>query len=332
MQLGQLRVGMIGCGVNAEDHVRSMREAGLEIAAVCGTVDSPRVADFAKRHEIPLVFNGADELLNARKEWDALALITPPNITLEILEKALPIGVPMFVEKPVAFRSERIKPLLGRNLPVIVGYNRRYYRPVREAREEANRMPPAITRIEFPQATAFTDKLYDRPDYLRGYFSSVAVLGLDLTRFVLGDLKLEHAQRLVNGDDQLLGIAATLTTGSGGVVQFLANFDGSANFSFTMDWSNHRYELKPFEKGTVYDGLEMVQATIEKPLRSFTPKVTREIWLEDVDYKFKPGYVAEALALKSLLQGEDPGNATRLEDAYAASKLAEDLAGRVFTE
>lgn len=328
--MGHLRIGMIGCGANAEDHARAMREAGLELAAVCGTVNSPRVDEFAKRHEVPLVFNGADELLNAGKEWDALAIVVPPIIALEFLEQALVLGVPTLVEKPIAFRSERIKPLLGRDLPVIVGYNRRYYRPVREARKEVLRMPPAMTHIEFPQATAFDKELYDSPEYLMGYFSSVTVLGFDLARFVLGDLKVGHTQHLTNDNEQLLGIAATLTTESGGVVQFLANFHGAANFSVTMDWPDHRYEIKPFEKATIYDGLEMVQATIERPLRSFTPKVTREIWLDDIDYRLKPGFVAEAMAFKALIQGEDPGIAARLEDAYAASKLAEDLAGRVF--
>ena len=113
-------------------------------------------------------------------------------------------------------------------------------------------------------------------------------------------------------------------------MQFLANFRGSANFSVTMDWPDHRFEIKPFEKATVYDGLEMVPPTVERPMRSFTPKATRETWMDDVDYRFKPGYVAEATAFKALIQGEDPGIAARVEDAYAVSKLAEDLAGRVF--
>lgn len=330
--MGKLRIGMIGCGDNAEDHAWAMREAGLELAAVCGTMGSSRAGNFAKRHEIPLVFNGAEELLNAPKEWDALAIIVPGNTALEILEQALPLGAPIFVEKPIAFRSQRIKPLLGRDLPVIVGYNRRYYRPVREARAEILRMPPSISHIEFPQSTTFLNTADDQddPEYLLPYFSSVTVLGLDLVRFVFGDLKVEHAARLTNDTDRLLGIAATLTTGTGGIIQFLANFRGSANFSVTMDWPDHRFELKPFEKATVYDGLEMVPPTVERPMRSYRPKATNEIWMDDIDYRFKPGYVAEAIAFKSLIQGEDPGIAARVEDAYAASKLAEDLADRVF--
>jgi predicted dehydrogenase len=321
---------MIGCGANAEDHARAMRQAGLEISAVCGTMNSPRVRDFALHHQIPLVFNGSEELFSARQEWDAIAIIIPPTITLEILEQALTLDVPIFVEKPVAFQSQRIKPLLGRNLPVMVGYNRRYYKPSREAREEVLRMPPAITHLEFPQSTVYINEPYDSPEYLKGYFSSVTVLGFDLARFVLGDLKVEHTRHLTNNKRQLLGISATLSTRSGGVVQFLANFDGAANFSITMDWPGHRYEIKPFEKATIYDGLEMVQATIERPLRSFTPRVTREIWMDDIDYRFKPGYVAEAMAFKALIQGEKPGIAAGLEDAYAALRLAEELAGRVF--
>ena len=335
--MGQLRIAMIGCGANANDHARSLREAGFEIAAVCGTRNSPRVGDYAKRHEIGRVFNGSDELLDAPQEWDALAIVVSPEATLDILERALTLDIPIFVEKPIAFQSERIKPLVGRDLPVIVGYNRRYYKPAIEARQEVLRSPPVITRIEFPVDHRWLgeqsiEEVYQDPRYLMRYFSSVAILGFDLARFVLGDLAVQHTQHLTDADDRLLGIAATLTTESGGLVQFLGNFHAVANFSITLDWPNHRFELKPFEFGTVYNSLEMVGPTPERPMRMFTPKVSKTIPMDDIDYQFKPGYVAEGHAIKALIRGEDTGVAARIEDAYATTKLAEDLAGRVFPE
>ncbi len=79
------------------------------------------------------MFASPQELLAARSLWDALLIAVPPQATLPILKEAVALGVPILVEKPVACAAAELKPLLEREAPVIVGYNRRFTRLCRHS-------------------------------------------------------------------------------------------------------------------------------------------------------------------------------------------------------
>ena len=88
--------------------------------------------------------------------------------------------------------------------------------------------------------------------------------------------------------------------------------------------------LRPLEIGTVYEGMEVIEPTRENPLRVYRPRESARVALTAEDFKFKPGFLAQARALAALVHGEDPGPAARLEDAHAALHLAEELVGQVY--
>ena len=127
MKIRNPRLAIVGCGDIAEFHAPACREAGLELTAVCSRAGSTRLASFADRHGIPLVFEDVEKLLAASDDWDALLIAVPVDVTLSVLVSALDSHKPILVEKPVARRSSDLLPLINRSLPVIVGYNRRYY-------------------------------------------------------------------------------------------------------------------------------------------------------------------------------------------------------------
>ena len=330
--MGKLRLAIIGCGMNAQDHAPAFRAAGFDITAVCGTPGSRQVHPFAERHGIPLVFDKVTDLLDARREWDGLLIVVSVDAALGVLELALEADAPILIEKPISYRSKDLLPFLHRDLPIIVGYNRRYFRPVREARKEVTEGPLFLGSMIFPQSINTPSRHFDDPRYLAHFFSSVTILGLDLARFIFGELHVEHVCQLTNPGRALLGIAAILRAESGSLVQFMANFQASSNFSVTLDRPGRRFELKPFEAATIYEGLEMRGPNSEWPMRTYTPKISRTIALDDVDYHFKPGYVTQAETFARFIRGECPGIAARLYDAYAALQLAEQLAGQTFPE
>ncbi|MCI0440238.1 MAG: Gfo/Idh/MocA family oxidoreductase [Chloroflexi bacterium] len=324
--MSKLRVGIIGCGRICEFHAPALRAAGFELAAVCSRPGSDRARAFAEKHAIPRVFESAQELLDACEEWDALLIAVSVEPTLEILERALEADTPILVEKPVAFRSSDLKPLLGRNLPVIVGYNRRFYKTVQEARKEAASGAPSMARMILPESVSVPKRPSDDPGYLKNFFSN-SVHGLDMLRFVFGDVRAEHVQRLADSAGVIHGIAATLRSKSGSIIQFAAMWQSPDNFSLTLDRAGRRFELRPFESAALYEGMEVVGPTPETPIRAYRPKLAARVELEEWDRQLKPGFYAQAQALDALARGECPQDAARLEDAYSALALAEDLAG-----
>jgi len=69
-----MRVGIVGCGNIAANHVIAFRGAGVEIAG-CADVDAGRAAAFARRHEIPAAVGSVDALLDLGV--DVVSVCTP---------------------------------------------------------------------------------------------------------------------------------------------------------------------------------------------------------------------------------------------------------------
>jgi predicted dehydrogenase len=278
------------------------------------------------------MFDTWEGMLAERDRWDALAICTPPDITPEILSAALGLDVPVLVEKPVGWSSRRLDEIVRRpHDRVIVGYNRRAYPSVRAAREEARNGPPLLAQLTLPKDVVAPEVPDPTADYLRPFFESVSALGIDVARFVLGDLRVDAVRRLHNPAGNLYGLAAILTTERGDLLQLTGNLNAASNFAFTLYWPGRRFELLPFEIATLYEGLEVIQPTPEYPVSRYSPKVSHRIGLEGHDLVEKPGFVAEAMALKTLMEGGPrDASAATLEDAIAVTKLCEELTGVTF--
>ena len=325
------RVGIIGVGETADWRARALRAAGLEITAVSAQQGSKRLPDFAVRHEIATQFAEWKSMLEHRDLFDALAISTWPDGTPDVLQDAMDLGIPILAEKPVAWNSARLRQLCSRpNSHVFVGYNRRFYRPVQEARKEVLNGPPLLALLTLPtQLYPSTSKGYDpTARYLQSFFESVSALGLDLTRFVMGDLTLLHTSRLKDPEGNLAGFAAVLATQRGDLVQVTGNFAATANFSLVLNRPGRRFDLLPFEAATIYAGMEVLPPDAEYPIRRYVPKKSTQISLDSIDLQEKPGFVGEARVLLAMVKGERPPEfVARLSDALAVTTLCEQLTG-----
>ena len=321
------RLALIGCGNIAEFHPAAFRAAGFHLAAVCSRPGSPRLHSFAQRHDIPLVFDHVSDLFAAREHWDAVLIAVSVDATLNILLQALELDVPVLVEKPIAWRSNDLLPLVNRQLSVIVGYNRRFYRTVQEAQKEVLNGPPLLGHLALPEAVRTPGQPSDDLAYLKPFFGN-SVHGLDIARYVFGGLRLVDVQRLTNSDGAIQALMAMLTTDRGDILHFTGNWQAPANFSLTLDRPGRRFEMRPFEAATIYEGMEVTPPTAEEPIRTYKPKQVGKVDLDETDYRCKPGFVGQARALAALIRGEDPGPAARLEDAHADLELAEGLVGQ----
>lgn len=324
------RIGLIGAGMIAEAHVPALRAAGLEVAAVSSRPGSKRLRDFAARHDIPEVFDDWRTMLEPGR-WDALVIVTPPDATPIALMAAMDLGIPILVEKPVAWNSDRLRQLCSRpHEYVIVGYNRRFYRSVQAARRDVTSGPPLVAHLVLP-ADVVVPQVHDPTGrYLVPFFESVNPHGLDLARFIFGDLRPTAVNRLTTPAGNLAGLGALLSTPRGDVVQVTCSWGSAANFSLTLYRPDRRFELLPLEVAHWYEGIEIQQPSQDYPVRRYTPKLAARIMLDGVDLQQKPGFVGEARALQSMIQGCPPPACTaRLEDALAVTTLCEALTGVV---
>jgi predicted dehydrogenase len=163
--------------------------------------------------------------------------------------------------------------------------------------------------------------------YLRPFFEN-SCHGIDMVRFVLGELKVEAVRLLRSGQGRIGGVTAILSTDRGDLVSFLGNWSAPANYAVTLHRPGRRLELLPFEAATVYEGMDMIDPSDEWPIRRYLPRQTGRIHLDEIDRKEKPGFVAQARAFRDLVEGRAaPENAATLADARSAVALCESLTG-----
>lgn len=150
----RLRIGLVGCGRAAEKlYIPAL--AALQAEAQVTAVADP----LAERRELlashfvgSVTFDSVEALLESA-DLDAVIITTPPDTHVAVAALALQAGIPALVEKPLAPSLDGIDELeaLAKSSPgwLMVGFNRRYWKPVRQLRQVMSVQPkPRAVRAQ----------------------------------------------------------------------------------------------------------------------------------------------------------------------------------------
>ena len=127
--MNEVRWGMIGCGDVTE--VKSgpafSKIENSKLVAVMSRTET-KVRDYAKRHNIPNWYIGADKLINDQAV-DAIYIATPPDSHEYYTRLCAEAGKPVYVEKPMARNYSECLEMINvcekHNVPLFVAYYRR---------------------------------------------------------------------------------------------------------------------------------------------------------------------------------------------------------------
>jgi predicted dehydrogenase len=95
-----LRVGIIGCGRIAVNHVAALRGVENVEVVVVADIDADRAREFAARHDIALACSGTEQMFASG--LDAVTVCTPHAAHVEGVLAAARHGVHVLCEKPIA--------------------------------------------------------------------------------------------------------------------------------------------------------------------------------------------------------------------------------------
>jgi len=143
LKLKTVKWGIIGCGDVTE--VKSgpafQKTEHSELVAVMRR-NAEKAKDYAERHQVPKWYADAGELIDD-PEINAVYVATPPGTHAEYAIKAMQVGKPVYVEKPMATSSAECTEMLRvseeTGMPLNVAYYRRTlpaYLQVKELIEE----------------------------------------------------------------------------------------------------------------------------------------------------------------------------------------------------
>ena len=102
----QLRWGVIGCGIIANQMAEALAAEGRHIDGIANRTHEKAVA-FADKHGVARVYDTIDDLI-AAPDIDVLYLTTPHNTHITYLRKALAAGKHVLCEKSITLNSAEL--------------------------------------------------------------------------------------------------------------------------------------------------------------------------------------------------------------------------------
>jgi predicted dehydrogenase len=177
------RIGLVGCGRWGANHFRtlcSLREEGLvSFLAVCD-IDEAATAKL----DADAVHQDMEEMLRM-EHLDAVALVTPPDSHLALLDLALSAGLPVLIEKPFSDRHDAsVKALtsLPADAVVVVGYLLRHHPGVQRLKRLIDE-----GRFGAIQSLCYVRETTRRKPVQATPLETLAVHGLDLVPWLLNE-------------------------------------------------------------------------------------------------------------------------------------------------
>jgi len=307
---------LIGAGAIAPFHIGALRAAGFDLTGIAASPGSTRVVELAKQHQIANVWTDPLEMISSA-DWDAVVIASSTESIPSLLEVAVRRGKPCLVEKPVAFDGSSILRFREHHDIIRVAYNRRFYASTTAAKDFAA-VGACLFRLELPDTVTAPNNEFAGLRAIR----ENSVHGLDLLRHVIGPYELQN-QLVV---EEPRGRVAIVRTEVGHVGTIHLNWNCPANFSLVLDRAPQRFELRPFEMGSLFEGMDVVEPSSEVPVRRYVPKLVSQVSSFPGPDGVKPGFLDQA---RSLMQRVQNGNwdvrSATLADAAFAADLAQSL-------
>lgn len=104
MENKKIRIGIVGCGRVAENHVTAINR--LPFAQLTAAAGGRKAAEFGERHGVPILDTGE---ICGSDLVDAVLVLTPLSTHHAYTMQALQAGKHVLVEKPVSFAPEEIE-------------------------------------------------------------------------------------------------------------------------------------------------------------------------------------------------------------------------------
>jgi predicted dehydrogenase len=185
-----LKVGFVGVGGIAQRHLTYCQQrADVEIVGHADVV-------FERAEKAAAAFGGraydSHDKLYAAEKPEALVICTPPYAHGDIEAAACDLGIPFFVEKPVAVSMDlalRVQKAVERSgVATQVGYMYRFAEPVLKVRELLRRHQTAMVQAHYYMPGLPPPDWWPSLELGGGQLIEQATHMLDLGRFLAGDV------------------------------------------------------------------------------------------------------------------------------------------------
>ncbi len=185
---GPVRLGLLGAGRIGKTHARSIADnAEANLAAVA---DPDEAAVAAVVQATGTRATSVEELLGD-SVIEGVLIATPTDLHADLIERAAAAGKAIFCEKPIdldmARAQESVAAATRHEVPLMIGFNRRFDPSFRRLRDEIDR--GRIGKVELVQITS-RDPAPPPMAYIErsgGLFKDMMIHDLDMARFLVAE-------------------------------------------------------------------------------------------------------------------------------------------------
>lgn len=135
----KMRIAIVGCGLIGKKRFNALGNEGRLVA--CADLDEKKAHELSSLGSNTIPYKRWEDMIYENK-LDILIISTPHNKLAEITIAALKLDIHVLVEKPAARTYEEVNALYQHSLSskskVRVGFNHRYHRAFRKAKEILN--------------------------------------------------------------------------------------------------------------------------------------------------------------------------------------------------
>ncbi|MDP6199509.1 MAG: Gfo/Idh/MocA family oxidoreductase [Candidatus Poseidonia sp.] len=214
-------IGLVGCGRWGSNHLNVLQrfraEGLIERIVVCD-VDPIKLRGL----EVDASYTSFKEALQ-RETLDAVAVVTPPDSHLSLMEQALERALPVLVEKPLSDNHDALEHTLAtlhKGAQIMVGYLLRHHPGMHALRTHINAgLVGEVVSVTYVRTTRRTRPKGAEP------VKTLAVHGLDIVAWLLSSPLMEMTTNAAEKHEDSAEIRLETKQGKTGVIKVGWNWE-----------------------------------------------------------------------------------------------------------
>lgn len=322
------RVGLVGCGRHMFEFLAGALKwtEAAQVVSACD-IDPEKLSRISRIYNIPGLHIDLGEML-AREDLDAVIIAAGHHENFALIKASLEAGVHVFVEKTPCANTQEARELAGirqaSGKALMVGFNRRFMTGYAMAREVSSREEFGGIRMYHSQ---FHATPYRSDEFLR---VNHIIHHLDLARFLMGELKITHADR-IQIDDRRVGYNISFRAEGGGI--------GVIQSASMLDelYPMERLELIGDRRNIVVDNIKnFVYNRIPAPKQNYEPFAIADtgdalVWNPSHGYYPRYSHHGYENELRYFFDCLNKGSLPEpgIEDSVMSMELLDQLKGRL---
>ena len=314
-----IKLGLIGYGKVAQEHINVFRSLDAEVVASCNRSEKGRKMA-SREMNIPRIYASIVEMLDKEDLDGIICCVSFWNI-FSVAKEIIPYRIPILLEKPPGTslaEVDELKTMVDEyKTPLIIGMNRRHYSILKKAIDDAGGLN-SITSVEIDwseEPQKYINRGLSSHQVSRLIFAN-SLHGLDLITFLAGRIIDPKISAKCNSSPFSWEMSMQGVSDRSVMTSFSSSWIKQVRWSLTINTSNKKYIFSPLEKCILLNG----------------NKKRRTLNQSTIDTQYKPGFYYQAEYFLDVINKKVEVSRHNIESVIPAMEIAEMLTNECFRQ